>query len=194
LSDFPLIQLVPKTIEKEFTLPLAEWVFFSSANTIKFFFELKNSQREFQYACIGNATASKLAEYNIKPDFIGNSSDVVSSAVKFSKISKGKKVIFPQSDISLQTFQKHLFPKNVINLVLYNTLFEENFRQIDADVLVFTSPSNVKSYFSRFEKIKDQHIIAIGKSTAIALRENGQECTISDDPSEESIWESISHL
>ncbi|MBK6988855.1 MAG: uroporphyrinogen-III synthase [Bacteroidetes bacterium] len=41
-----------------------------------------------------------------------------------------------------------------------------------ADILVFTSPSNVEAWFERFTISKTQKVVAMGDATANALRQH----------------------
>jgi hydroxymethylbilane synthase len=191
LLDYPLITIVAIDSDRKIILPQAEWVYFSSANAVKYFFELCLIETKFQYGCIGEATAAALFKYNIEPNYIGENGNLESSAKQFANLVLNKKVIFPQSDISLQTVQNYLQEGAAINLVLYKTIFLENVESINTDVLVFTSPSNVNSYFIKNGIFEKQQFVAIGKSTANALQKLGQKCSITENTSEESIWKAI---
>lgn len=194
LLDYPLIKIVAIDIDRKIILPKAEWVYFSSANAVKYFFELCLIETKFQYGCIGEATAAALFKHNIEPNFIGDNGNLESSAKQFANLVLNKKVIFPQSDISLQTVQNYLPKEGSINLVLYKTIFLENVESIDTNVLVFTSPSNVGSYFIKNGISEKQQLIAIGKSTANALHKLGQKYSMTENTSEEAIWKTILQL
>lgn len=64
-----------------------------------------------------------------------------------------------------------------------------------ADVLVFTSPMNAEAYFSKNILEKKQRVVAIGETTAGALRELGvAEIEIAAEPTEKGLAEAVLRL
>ena len=110
-----------------------------------------------------------MAKYRTKIDFVGTDVETKIIAKKF-KIKLGKSsCLFPISDISNETVQSGIKPDQVHNLVVYHTA--EKHLEVDAsyDILVFTSPSNVRAYFSANPFHAHQKIVAIGPSTATQI-------------------------
>lgn len=194
LQGYPLIEISPIAFDSKIILPPASWIFFSSINTVKYFFELCQIESKYNYGCIGLATSKELLKYNAIADFVGNKNEMEKVAEDFAIIVKNEKVIFPQSNISLQTIQKYLNSANIYNLVLYQTSPLKKVKIVTADILVFTSPSNVKSYFNENKLSPKQKVIAIGKSTSKAVNEYGYTCQISKSTTEEDIWKEITAL
>lgn len=122
-----------------------EWVFFSSKEAVYSFFRQQTPSLHFHYGAIGNATAQVLAQF-AKPSFVGETKDTQTVAQAFSKTIGTSAVLFPISDISVRTIQQQLAPEQVIDLVVYSTQFKPV--QIPTCALyIFTSPSNVASFF-----------------------------------------------
>lgn len=65
----------------------------------------------------------------------------------------------------------------------------------EADVLVFTSPMNAQAYFAKNNLGKNQRVVAIGKTTAEALRELGiSKIEIADASTEQALAEAVLRL
>ncbi len=82
--------------------------------------------------------------------------------------------LFPVSNISKRTIQKY-FPNQAKthDLIVYNTIEKNDFRDPKADVLIFTSPSNVRAYFSKLALKEGQRVVSIGPTTEKELQKFG---------------------
>ena len=174
LHSSSLIQFEKAAIDSA-KIPETDWIFFSSKNGVQFFFEqcptLKSSVK---VACIGSATNTELLKKGVKADFIGDSSDTATISEDFKKIVGNDRVLFPQSDISMRTAQKHLNDSQVENLIVYRTTEATNVSiPENIDIVVFTSPSNVRSYFHMNQTKENPKYIAIGQSTGNELKKSG---------------------
>lgn len=155
--------------------PRADWIFFSSRNAIKFFFEQEPTIHPgTRFAVFGKGSAETLGKYGRNADFVGSGNDSTAIARKFVSLVDGEIVLFPQAIESLQTVQRWLPFNNIArNLFVYKTELRTDVSLPDVEILVFTSPSNVKAFFG-FQTIKMfQKVIAIGTSTALALKSKG---------------------
>ncbi len=167
-----MLNPVEETSTEEF-----DWVFFTSSNTIQYFFMQHppaTLRPTTKYGTIGESTAAYLTTYNLQADFVGNAANMETVAQEFSThVKSSEKVLFPQSNISLQRIQKVLQPSQVINKTVYETVdsTQENLKN-EYDVAIFTSPSNVASFFRNYT-ITAKHYIAIGNTTAKSLQDNG---------------------
>lgn len=156
-------------------IPECDWIFFSSKNCVKYFFDQKPAIAEGTLiGCIGGATAEALKKRGIQPDFTGESNDTVLIGKQFVEQARGKRVLFPQSTASFRTVQKQ-FPdqKWLTDMVVYDTIADEDAEIPESDVVVFTSPTNALVYLRRKKPSGNTRIIAIGKSTAEELRNHG---------------------
>jgi hydroxymethylbilane synthase len=152
-------------------LPETDWIFFSSAESVHFFFEKYGIVANRKFGAVGESTATKLSRF-VRVDFIGNASDIEKTADDFAKLTNGKTALFPGAEQSLRSIQKHKPNHEVIDLTCYRTIAEPV--QIDgAQVLVFSSPSNVASFFRINDTPKNAVFIAFGQSTAGKLNEYG---------------------
>lgn len=151
----------------------ADWIFFSSKNGVKFFFEKVNSDKlkNIKLAAINQGTAQVVFELGYAVDFIGSGSDLSQIAKDFDEIAYGK-IIFPQAKRSMQSIQKNLTKNTDIEtLVIYENQPVGITEARDEAILVFTSPMSAQAYFSHFEKKADQIVISIGNTTSKRLAE-----------------------
>jgi uroporphyrinogen-III synthase len=178
--------------------PPTDWVFFYSKNAVRFFEkgiskELKSEIIEsIQIAVIGESTG-KLAEKIFgKCDFIGDGNPE-KTAESFLKIAKNQSVLFPRASNSRQSIQKILADKiEAFDLVVYKNKPRSDFELPHFDALVFTSPMNVKAYFSKKSLTENQSIISIGKTTAKSLKKLGlNQVILSPKPTEGALVETV---
>lgn len=155
--------------------PPTQWVFFSSKNSITHFFEQQPELKEgVRFGVMSKVSAEYLNEYGKNADFIGEGVDVTQIAKDFAAVIQDDTVLFPQAIDSLQTIQKQLSFTNIChNLFVYKTNLLTDFSIPSAQVLVFTSPSNVQAYFEKYKIEKDQNVVAIGSTTLTKLKEYG---------------------
>ncbi|MBU0696440.1 MAG: hydroxymethylbilane synthase [Bacteroidetes bacterium] len=163
-----LIRTVP-TIHKidSYIFKHVDWIFFSSKNGIEYFFALDPIlPKELKFGVVGRGSEEALKQLGKVVSFIGDSSDTAEVAEEFATIANGKSILFPSAKESLRTIQQGLSPDTeIMDLVIYETILEDNIQQSFADVLVFTSPSNVEAYFQDNLLDPGQKVVAIGKST-----------------------------
>ncbi|MCA0431222.1 MAG: uroporphyrinogen-III synthase [Bacteroidetes bacterium] len=194
LFDLPLIDTVK--IPFSYT-PQTNWIFFSSKNAINYFFEQNpNIPYKVKYGVVGQSSANELLNYSTTVDFIGRGNDIVKIAKDFREILGNESVLFPQAMDSLQSIQKQIaFTNTTHNLYTYKTIIKSNFEVPYTDILIFTSPSNAKTYFTKYKIDDRQTIIAMGASTKYALSEYGvRNVLVPDEFTEESISSLIKEL
>jgi len=110
----------------------------------------------------------------------------------FAEIVVGKTVLFPRAQDSLLSIQKALKPDTkVVDLPIYETVIEENIDRTYAEVLIFTSPSNVDAYFVDNLLEPGQKVIAIGNSTAKRFDEMGVSYILPYAPDEIGLAEAV---
>lgn len=156
-------------------IPHTDWVFFASSNAVDHFFsqnpELKSKTK---FGVIGKSTEQELKKYNKNAAFVGSVNDTKIVGKKFAKAAANETVLFPQAKGGLRTVQQQFEDSGKLtDLVVYETVKKENIKFPKAEVLVFTSPSNVVSFFEKGKISHDQKVIAIGKSTENKLKEFG---------------------
>lgn len=167
-----------------------DWVFFSSTNAVHHFFSQVNlaEWQHLKFGAVGEGTAISLSNYVSKVDFIGTESDMHAVAADF-KIAAGEdRVLFPSSSISLHTISSALPSDQVELITCYETKLVPH--QIEPKgAYVFTSPSNVDSFFKANNKIAEKAIVvAIGKSTQSALQKHSITALTAEIPHEAELF------
>jgi hydroxymethylbilane synthase len=151
-------------------LPKTDWIFFSSKHAVKYFFSQKPKIENVKFGCVGTATSAELRANGYRADFIGQSTDTKLVGKQFAAKVGSSKVLFPIAKESMQSIQWQM-PKrdNVINLNVYATLKHSAEINTDIEIIVFTSPSNVQSYFEKNKWQPHQKAVAMGDATATSL-------------------------
>ncbi len=154
--------------------PKTDWIFFTSKNSVRFFFKQDINLNNRKVGCVGKATHRELTKYVSRIDFIGDSVNINDIGKSFVKKVNDGTCLFPVSNISKRTIQKY-FPnqEKTHDLIVYNTIKKNDFKDPKADVLIFTSPSNVKAYFSKVKLKEGQSIVSIGPTTEKELKKFG---------------------
>jgi uroporphyrinogen-III synthase len=124
--------------------------------------------------------------------FVGESNDTLEIAQEFAALANGTSILFPSAKDSLRTIQQALSPETkFIDLSVYETILEDDVAQSFADVLVFTSPSNVEAYFADNLLNPGQKVVAIGKSTGSKFDEMGVDYILPASPDEIGLAEVV---
>ncbi|MFN8237659.1 MAG: hydroxymethylbilane synthase [Chitinophagales bacterium] len=170
VSSGSLIEFTPV----DFDFPNdANWLFFSSKNGVKFFFEKAGRVKlpNTKLAAINQGTAQAIFELGYAVDFIGTGGDLAQIAAVFEEVASGK-IVFPQAKQSMQSIQKKLSKHTDIEaLVVYENKPQKMVKERAEDILVFTSPMSAQAYFTLFGKKENQTVISIGKTTTKKLNE-----------------------
>lgn len=154
--------------------PETDWIFFTSKNSVRFFFKQNLELGRRKVACVGRGTYKELAKFVNEIDFIGDAVNVHEVGAQFVEaVAKGT-CLFPVSNISKRTIQQY-FPDQtkVHDLVVYNTNEKTDFENPNAEVLIFTSPSNARAYFSKIKLKEGQKVVSIGPTTGKQLEDLG---------------------
>ncbi len=187
---FPIINRLDPYILKHVT-----WVLFTSKNGIENFFRLNpRLPKKAKFAVIGRGSEEALRNHGHIPHFNGESLGIDMDQIgeAFAREAAGSTVLIPRAKVSLETIQKQLTADTkVINLPVYETRLEENVEKSSADVLIFTSPSNVEAYFTDHLVEPGQRIICIGHSSARKLAEYGVEGVLPYSPDEIGLAEAV---
>jgi hydroxymethylbilane synthase len=152
-------------------LPRTEWIFFSSKHAVRYFFNQKPKlEKTIKFGCVGSSTAAELRAFGQRANFIGQSTDIKLVGKQFSSIAGSNSVLFPIARGSMQSIQWQMVKRDsIINLEVYATLNKSREISPEFDVIIFTSPSNVESYFEKNTWSPVQKAIAMGEATGKAL-------------------------
>ncbi|HEY4197343.1 MAG TPA: hydroxymethylbilane synthase [Mucilaginibacter sp.] len=189
-----LIRTVPVITKLDpYILKHIDWIFFSSKNAVEYFFQLEPQfSKHVKFGVMGAGSEEMLRRKGHFADYTGIGIDTAEVAEEFSKLVEGLTVLFPGAEDSLRSIQHGLSADTkVIDLPIYETVLEEEVEASGADVLVFTSPSNVEAYF--VDNLLDpyQKVIAIGKSTGKKFDEMGVKYKLPFSPDEVGLAEAV---
>jgi hydroxymethylbilane synthase len=194
IEDRSLIRTVPMVnILDPFYLKNIDWIFFSSRNGVEFFFKLKPAlSKKVKFGVVGRGSEDALRKYGHLADYVGESGDIKEVAEDFALLVRGETVMFPRALDSLLSIQKSLFADTkVVDLPIYETILVDEVDKTYADVLIFTSPSNVEAYFAENLLDPGQKVIAIGSSTGKKFDEMGVSYTMPFSPDEMGLAEAV---
>ena len=152
-------------------VPKTDWIFFSSSNAVRYFFEVKPSLFGQKLGAIGRATANTARAYH-PIDFEGDASDIADSASRFAEVLGSQTVLFPMASTSLQHVQSAIAAHQVINLPVYQTQ-EKEVVVPTCSAYVFSSPSNVRAFFKSNSYVSGMQCIAYGNATQAELETHG---------------------
>lgn len=190
---FPIISIVPYNDPK---LPYVlerintyDWLIFTSANGVKLFFEKLDDIRQFygpKIAVIGEKTKESVLKYKIKVDLMPEVYSQEALLDVFLKMDiKDKRMLVIRSNRGRDVLIKGLLEHNALveTIILYDicpttkdpSYIKDELLNKKIDVICFTSPSCVSSFFKIIEKghLLDVKIASIGPITTKALVENG---------------------
>jgi hydroxymethylbilane synthase len=153
---------------------VTDWIFFSSKHAVKYFLEPKPDIGNAKIGVIGKSTAAAVRTYGKRADFIGYSTDTKMTGKQFASLVKSGTVLFPQAKDSMRTVQQQFVNRaQAIDLPVYETINKPVEGISDADIMLFTSPSNVEAFLEKSHVKKGQKIIAMGDATANTLKKAG---------------------
>ena len=165
-------------------------VIFTSRTAIDHYFRISKELRltipdSMKYFCISEAAAYYLQKYIVyrkRKIFYGNGN--FTDLLQVMKKHKDERFLVPLSDIHKQTIPD-LLKKGGFNFtkaILYRTMSSDlsDLREVNYDILVFFSPSGIKSLFHNFPDFEQNttKIACFGASTAKAVREAGLQLDI----------------
>lgn len=160
-------------------------VIFTSRTAIDHFFRISQELRltipdTMKYFCISEATAFYLQKYIVyrkRKIFYGDGR--FSDLINVMKKHKDENFLVPLSDIHKQEIPELLDAEGYkyTKAILYRTVCSNlsDLKEINYDILVFFSPSGIKSLFQNFPNFvqNDIKIACFGPTTAKAVRDAG---------------------
>jgi uroporphyrinogen-III synthase len=188
----PLIRLYPLPISAS---PEVDWVFFTSRNGVAYFFsglaEAGLSVPDAKMAALGPAAANQLIAYGYYPTVVGTG-EPLSAAEQLLRYASGARILLPGARRRAGKLPRMIARGATVMLLdVYDNKPVEDPVLIRSQVLVFTSPMNAGSYFSRHSLLAGQQVVAIGPTTAEALLQMGVECRMASRPDEAGLAEAV---
>ena len=164
-----LIEFSPLAFER----PEADWVFFYSRNSVKYFFEADNYELyPYSWACMSEGTADELSKYVMDVHFVGKGKPH-EVAEQFEEIRSNAEVTcFIRAAHSIDSVRVLICRKSDFSTAVYNNSPVSDLPADNFDILIFTSPMNVNCWYDTYE-YSGQKVIAIGDTTANALSRKG---------------------
>lgn len=175
-----------------FTPPAhSDWWFFYSPRAVEFGADRLAllSMPLPKLAAMGPGTAAALQahEYRLKSSFVGEGSPA-EVARAFGEVAEGQRVFFPRARQSRMTIQRLLQDTiKVKDAICYDNQSVDAPAYVEANIFVFTSPLNVRTYLSAHALPAEARIIAIGPSTAQALASFGVRAEVAEESSEHGV-------
>jgi hydroxymethylbilane synthase len=189
-----LIRTVPViTILDPYILKNIDWIFFTSKNAVEYFFDLKPAfPKKVKFGVMGRGSEDSLRRQGHFADYTGDDIDTADVAADFAAVANGQTILFPCAENSMRSIQQGLSADTkAIDLPVYETVLQESTEASEADILVFTSPSNVEAYFADNLLDPNQKIIAIGHSTGKQFDEMGVPYVLPYSPDEIGLAEAV---
>lgn len=188
IRTFPIVNILDP-----FYLRNIDWIFFSSRNGVEYFFKLNPVlSKKVKFGVVGRGSEDTLRKFGHLADFVGESGDIPEIAEVFAELVKGQTVLFPRAQDSLLSIQKSLTSETkVVDLPIYETVVADDIDGSSAEVLIFTSPSNVDAYFAENLLEPEQKVIAIGNSTGKKFDEMGVNYILPYSPDEIGLAEAV---
>lgn len=176
-----------------FTLRNVDWVFFASRNGVDYFFNLNPElSKKTKFGVVGRGSESALRAHGKVADFVGEGVDMKEVGDEFASILTDETVLFARAQDSLKSIQNRVpSTVTVVDLPIYETVLEEEVDPSFAEVLIFTSPSNVEAYFAENLLDPGQQVVAIGTSTGKKLEEMGTPYILPFSPDEMGLAETV---
>ena len=156
------VDFLPFNIKKEF-----DWVFFSSSNGARSFFE-QTTNVNAKYAAIGPATASAVP---FECDFVGEGTNTEEIARMFFLLVGNERVLFPSAEDSLNS-TSNLFNQDQIEIISTYKKERLGYKLPEARLYLFSSPSNVYAA-QESNDLVGMNCVAYGTATAHALKVAG---------------------
>lgn len=160
-------------------------IIFTSRNAVDQFFRLAEEMRfpvpdAMKYFCLSEAIAYYLQKYIVyRKRKIHIGGKTFQDLLPLLKKNKDEKYLLPSSNTMKQDFPDMLEEAglNWKSAILYNTVCSDlsDLKEVKYDMLVFFSPSGVKSLFENFPDFTqdDTHIAAFGLTTHQAVEDKG---------------------
>jgi uroporphyrinogen-III synthase len=197
VSGQSFVTLTPIVFEE---VPPCEWLFFSSQNAVRFFFQNLEKQQmpipDVKWAALGPSTARALEYHRHSADFTGTG-EPKGTAQLFRRMAARQPVsgniVFPAARRSRQSVMTLLqLDFQCIHFDIYDNQPVNNPPQRTENVLAFTSPMNAEAYFSQHALLPGQKVAAIGGTTDRALQALGiRETAIAAEPNEYGLAEAV---
>lgn len=167
------------------------WVFFTSSNGVKFFFDILKEVRvdlpdSIRFAVVGMKTEKTLEKYGYQADFMPSSYNALNMATEFfERFGSSSSILYVRGNRSRDELVRFFREQRVFfqSVTAYDTLLmkdhkntiEQLVREERLDALTFTSPSTVKAFceMMTMEQAVSIPCFCIGPTTAEQAEQAG---------------------
>jgi uroporphyrinogen III methyltransferase/synthase len=170
--ECPTIQIVPPKSwipvdESIRRLSTYDWLLFTSANAVEQFMDRMGPRRpSIPIAVVGSATATKLAQWELKPSLVPREFRAEGLLEAFPETLVGTKILFPRAEVARELLPEELRRRGAVVdvVVVYRTMkaFAGSIAEIlqfdRVDCVIFTSPSAIP---------EDLHMLPTGTALAV---------------------------
>lgn len=175
----------------------ADWLFFTSKNGVKSFFEkvVFEKGKAPKMAAINKGTAMDIVQAGYDVSFIGTDTDTTRTIHQFAPLASGK-ILFPKAQNSANNLSAIVqsLGLDAENLIVYTNTAIEHVEKRSEAILVFTSPMNAKAYFDAHALQAHQKVVSIGPATSKELSRLGISYYESYDPMPWSLSDAVMWL
>lgn len=148
-----------------------QWIFLSSPRAVDAVLRNGIELSTFKIAVAGKGTKAALPKH-VEAKFIARSTAMHEEALRLAATIGKEKIFIPHSTRSNHTFSS-VIPENQQVKVLAYTTTPVCHRTFQADIVVFSSPSNAEGYLMGHQPQDNQRFIAFGNTTADYLKKQG---------------------
>lgn len=183
------------------------WIVFTSANSVRLFFEkikkLTVDLRAFgniKFAVVGNGTNDVLKDYGFYADYMPtefSSKELALGLVKI--INKNDNILIPRAK-NTTSEMTDIFSENQIKydeVIIYDIISIQSDYVDNLDYITFSSSKSVIEYFNAFEKMPDftkTKVVCIGKLTKIELNKLDIDAIITDTSDVNGLINKVSEI
>lgn len=176
-----------------------QWIFFTSANGVRCFFQLAEKYnldlyklQKIQIAAVGRKTDKALKAYGFSADFVPTiyNADIMSKEF-INNFQADRPILLVQGTRSRDVLPEEFSRKRIAfdTMVVYETSFNEEaagtlndiLQRRDLDFITFTSPSAAEAFMQTAKTKSDAICVCIGTTTKIRASELGFTSIISAD-------------
>lgn len=170
-NSFIQFKLVKAEIQDEI-----KTIFFGSKRAFDFFLTQSDIPENCEIACIGKTTKKYIEESGFQVSFCGEKAGNPAAVAEELKVWLGnRKLHIALSAQSNRSMSKVLPKDQVEEIIVYQTLSNPQKTDKIPDVLVFTSPSNLKGFLVENTISPSSTMIAWGETTKTVLMEMGNQ-------------------
>lgn len=171
-----------------------DWIFFTSKNAVKYFFENMTEQlpHTLRIATVGDSTAKFIERYGYQVDFYPTEFNGDTFAEELLELLNGnERILFPKGNLARIEISQQLRENNVFidDIIVYETRMNVEMKdkliaslRDGVDVITFASPSAV-DYFYQITRDVNNTVACIGPVTEKKLHTYGIKPNIVAEPS-----------